>query len=480
MGQVAERRSRYDRADRRGRARRHRRGRRRRPVPRRGGAPRRDADARRSTATSRAAPTSATSCSAAVGPTSGERSRTSSPSQAPTSDAMLTEAMDVSVGWALDHPAEAQLMFWRPIARWQPSPAAFEPAGSAWAHAASRSRERAAPRPARPAARPRGAGAGLGRAGRRRDLPAALQRAGRPARRRAHLAPPRPPSSGCTSTTTHLTRRGARHDHDHRPRAAHLPQTDPRHRPRPSPRRSTTPSSRWSTRSPRPTGTARPTARSGGCARWWRTSPAPPRRPAACRSCCGTRSPPSTAYAAATGAHASTCCARSQIADRAGAVRRRRSPRTCAGGRPARRTADAGSRALLRRVPLPAFAGLRPGATLAYLLDVIYPARRLAAPGRPAPRHRGGDAGDGRGGGGGGAGGARPRPGVVRTGLHPRAHRPRWRPLGGRGRLAGGRRDRGRGRPDAAAVGSVGRVCARHASGSPAAADRLRAARVVF
>ena len=41
---------------------------------------------------------------------------------------LLAEAMDVSVGWALDHPAEAQLMFWRPIARWQPSPSAYEPA----------------------------------------------------------------------------------------------------------------------------------------------------------------------------------------------------------------------------------------------------------------------------------------------------------------------------------------------------------------
>ena len=50
---------------------------------------------------------------------------------------MLTEAMDVSVGWALEHPAEAQLMFWRPIAGWQPSAAAFAPAESALAHAAS-------------------------------------------------------------------------------------------------------------------------------------------------------------------------------------------------------------------------------------------------------------------------------------------------------------------------------------------------------
>ena len=51
--------------------------------------------------------------------------------------AMLTEAMDLSVGWALDHPAEAQLMFWRPIARWQPSPEAFEPAAAAMGHATS-------------------------------------------------------------------------------------------------------------------------------------------------------------------------------------------------------------------------------------------------------------------------------------------------------------------------------------------------------
>ena len=41
---------------------------------------------------------------------------------------LLAEAMDLSVGWALDHPAEAQLMFWRPIAHWQPSPSAYEPA----------------------------------------------------------------------------------------------------------------------------------------------------------------------------------------------------------------------------------------------------------------------------------------------------------------------------------------------------------------
>lgn len=49
--------------------------------------------------------------------------------------ALMNEAMDVAVGWALEHPADAQLMFWRPIARWQPSPAAFEPAAEALARA---------------------------------------------------------------------------------------------------------------------------------------------------------------------------------------------------------------------------------------------------------------------------------------------------------------------------------------------------------
>jgi AcrR family transcriptional regulator len=52
-------------------------------------------------------------------------------------EAMLGEAMDLSVAWALDHPAEAQLMFWRPVARWQPSPEAFAPASAAMGHAAS-------------------------------------------------------------------------------------------------------------------------------------------------------------------------------------------------------------------------------------------------------------------------------------------------------------------------------------------------------
>jgi len=50
--------------------------------------------------------------------------------------AMMGEVMDVSVGWALEHPAEAQLMFWRPIAGWQPSPVAFAPAEATLARAA--------------------------------------------------------------------------------------------------------------------------------------------------------------------------------------------------------------------------------------------------------------------------------------------------------------------------------------------------------
>ena len=57
------------------------------------------------------------------------------PDEATDIHAMLTEAMDLSVGWALAHPAEAQLMFWRPIARWRPSAVAFEPAQAAIAHA---------------------------------------------------------------------------------------------------------------------------------------------------------------------------------------------------------------------------------------------------------------------------------------------------------------------------------------------------------
>ena len=67
----------------------------------------------------------------------GEATRHLVPEVGTDLHALLTEAMDVALGWALDHPAEAQLMFWRPIARWQPSPAAFAPAEAALAHAAS-------------------------------------------------------------------------------------------------------------------------------------------------------------------------------------------------------------------------------------------------------------------------------------------------------------------------------------------------------
>lgn len=40
----------------------------------------------------------------------------------------LLEGITTLVGWALDHPGYAQLMFWRPIPGWQPSPEAFAPA----------------------------------------------------------------------------------------------------------------------------------------------------------------------------------------------------------------------------------------------------------------------------------------------------------------------------------------------------------------
>ena len=93
-------------------------------------------------------------------------------------------------------------------------------------------RRRPAARPARPATRPRGAGAGLGRARHRRDLPAAVQRARRPARGRTHLAAPRRPRLDVRSPTTRPHPPGARHDHDHRT-PCRAPAADrPRHRPR--------------------------------------------------------------------------------------------------------------------------------------------------------------------------------------------------------------------------------------------------------
>ncbi|MEO6822586.1 MAG: TetR/AcrR family transcriptional regulator [Candidatus Nanopelagicales bacterium] len=42
--------------------------------------------------------------------------------------AFLVEAATGFVRWALEHPAYAQLMFWRPIPGWEPSTSAYEPA----------------------------------------------------------------------------------------------------------------------------------------------------------------------------------------------------------------------------------------------------------------------------------------------------------------------------------------------------------------
>lgn len=41
----------------------------------------------------------------------------------------MTSAISTFVGWALDHSAVAELMFWRPIPAWEPSPQAFAAAG---------------------------------------------------------------------------------------------------------------------------------------------------------------------------------------------------------------------------------------------------------------------------------------------------------------------------------------------------------------
>lgn len=42
--------------------------------------------------------------------------------------AFLTEVLSTFVGWALTHPAYSQLMFWRPIPNWEPSPEGYKPA----------------------------------------------------------------------------------------------------------------------------------------------------------------------------------------------------------------------------------------------------------------------------------------------------------------------------------------------------------------
>lgn len=42
--------------------------------------------------------------------------------------AQLAESFRLLVVWSAEHPAQAQLMFWRPVPSWEPSPDAFEPA----------------------------------------------------------------------------------------------------------------------------------------------------------------------------------------------------------------------------------------------------------------------------------------------------------------------------------------------------------------
>lgn len=42
--------------------------------------------------------------------------------------AQLAESFRLLVVWSAEHPAQAQLMFWRPVPSWEPSPEAFEPA----------------------------------------------------------------------------------------------------------------------------------------------------------------------------------------------------------------------------------------------------------------------------------------------------------------------------------------------------------------
>ena len=42
--------------------------------------------------------------------------------------AFLSDLLTAAVDWANSHRAHAELMFWRPIPHWQPSPEAFEPA----------------------------------------------------------------------------------------------------------------------------------------------------------------------------------------------------------------------------------------------------------------------------------------------------------------------------------------------------------------
>jgi AcrR family transcriptional regulator len=45
-----------------------------------------------------------------------------------TAHGRLAAAMRESLAWSAEHPAYSQLMFWRPVPVWEPSPAAYEPA----------------------------------------------------------------------------------------------------------------------------------------------------------------------------------------------------------------------------------------------------------------------------------------------------------------------------------------------------------------
>ena len=48
--------------------------------------------------------------------------------EGPDPEAPLQQAAEDFVRWCVEHPVHAQLMLWRPVPNWQPSPEAFEPA----------------------------------------------------------------------------------------------------------------------------------------------------------------------------------------------------------------------------------------------------------------------------------------------------------------------------------------------------------------
>lgn len=47
---------------------------------------------------------------------------------APDADALMLDTARRFVRWAVEHPAYSQLMFWRPVPGYEPSPEAYEPA----------------------------------------------------------------------------------------------------------------------------------------------------------------------------------------------------------------------------------------------------------------------------------------------------------------------------------------------------------------